>query len=411
MLSAPSIWQRPDGLRTTIRILSIFNSAAIHLVQSEDSPEANSHFLTQRGLEREEWAIAVVKGADNRSPRWRHLCVLAGLLVGFEGRGKQSVSATLRRKLENATVKAVNLALREGEASSELAGNSICMMLSHVFDLLRVSERANLNNDLLLPILIHAPFFSKEGLQHGYFLSTIDSDIVQIGGMTFDWSPKSSTYVQCQRMAIGPLISSLGALSRLTAFCVENVPNADLLSAMITDLSAFTRSLFVQWRQNKLSEIDITEESIHLTEKSLNATIPLLWRVLKSTMFAVIIVLRSLLGRVLGEDLMPAHSCKSPALMRLFSSLTTYSSTHSDSNAPNTARSILHLFATWIKRLFAIHLRVPFCHRHPVSISSASRGLPSGNTTIICRQHTTAPSRALSGSLLPEHDRTLYYSA
>lgn len=258
-----------------------------------------------------------MKGADHRSPRWRHLCVLAGLLLGFEGRGKQNVSVTLRRKLENATIKAVNLALQEGEASNELAGNSICMMLSHVFDLLRDSEKANLTNELLLPISIHAPFFSKEGLQHGYFLSTIDSDIVQIGGMTFDWSPKSSTYVQCQRMATGPLIASLGALTRLTAFCVENVPNADVLSAMITGLSAFTRSLCVQWRQNKLSEIDITEESIHLTENSLSATIPLLWRVLKSTMFAVIIILRSLLGRVLGDNLMPAHSGKSPALTRL----------------------------------------------------------------------------------------------
>lgn len=245
------------------------------------------------------------------------MCVLAGLLAGFEGRGKQSGSVTLRRKLENAAVKAVNLALQEGEASNELAGNSICLMLSHIFDLLRDSEKADLTNDLLLPLLIHVPFFSREGLQHGYFLSKIDSDIVQKGDMMFDWSPKSSTYVQCQRMATGPLISSLGALSRLTAFCVENVRNADLLLTMITDLSAFTRSLCVQWRQNKLSEIDVTEESIHLTENSLSATIPLLWRVLKSTMFAVIIVLRSLLGRVLGEDLMPAHNGKLPALTRL----------------------------------------------------------------------------------------------
>lgn len=259
-----------------------------------------------------------MRGADDRSPRWRHLCVLAGLLIGFEGRGKQRISASLQSNLENATVKAVNLALQEGEASNELAGNSIGMMLSHVFDLLSDSEKMNLSNDLLLPILIHAPFFSKEGLQYGYFLSTIDSDVVQRGGMKFDWSPKSSTYVECQRMTTGPLIASLGSLSRLTAFCVENVPNTDLLSTMVTDFSAFTRSLCVQWRQNKLSEIDITEESTYLSEESLRATIPLLWRVLKSTMFAVVIVLRSLLGRVLGDSRMPADSGKSlVAFMRL----------------------------------------------------------------------------------------------
>ena len=310
LLSAPSIWQRPEGLRTTIRLLGIFNSAAIHLVQLEDSVDLNCHFPTQRELGREEWAVAVVKGADDRSPRWRHLCVLAGLLIGFEGRGKQSISTSLRRKLESATVKAVNLALQEGEASNEVAGNSIAMMLSHIFDLLSDSEKTNLNDNLLLPVLIHAPFFSKEGLHYGYFLSTIDSDVVQRGSMKFDWSTKSSTYIQCQRMTIGPLMASLGSLSRLTAFCVENVSSADLLLSMITDLSAFTRSLCVQWRQNKLSEIDITEDSTYLSEESLKTTIPLLWRLLKSTMFAVVIILRSLLGRVLGDSRIPAESGK-----------------------------------------------------------------------------------------------------
>ena len=317
LLSAPTIWQRPDGLRTTIRILSIFNSAASHLIQSEDSPEVNRPFPRERGLGREEWAIAVVKGADDRSPRWRHLCALAGLLTGFERRGKQSISKSLRRKLESATVTAGNLALQAGEASDELAGNSICVMLSHAFDVLSDSEKSNLNNNLLLPILTHAPFFSKEGLQYGYFLSTIDSDVVQTEAIKFDWSPKSTTYVSCQRMATGPLIASLASLSRLTAFSVENVRNTDLLSGMIIDLSAFTRSLCVQWRQNKLSEIDVTEEPMYLSEESLKTTVPLLWRVLKSTMFAVVIVLRSLLGRVLSDNLISADAGKSLAIRRL----------------------------------------------------------------------------------------------
>ena len=247
-----------------------------------------------------------MKGADERSPRWRHLCVLAGLLIGFEGRGKRSVSNLLRRKLENATVKAVNLALQDGEFSDDLAENSICMLVSHVFDLLSDIEKANLNSNLLLPILIRALFFSREGLHYGYFLSTIDSDIVQRGGVKFEWSPNSSTYLQYRNMATGPLIDSLASLSRLTAFCVEHVPNAGLLLNMITDISSFTRSLCVQWRQNKLSEIDITEESMYLSEESLKTTLPLLWRVLKSTMFAIVLVLRPILGRVLGDNRVPA---------------------------------------------------------------------------------------------------------
>ena len=224
------------------------------------------------------------------------------MLIGFEGRGQGNIPSSLRKTLEGGTVKAVNAALQDGEAIADLAGNSIAVMISHIFDLLSDGERLNLNHDLLLPVLSRAPFFSKEGLHYGYFLSTMDSDIVQSTGEKFDWSLKSSTYVQCQRMTSGPLITSLGSLSRVTAFTVENVQNVDLLSNMTSDLSSFSRSLCVQWRQNKLSEIDITEESIYLSEETLRATLPLLWRVLKSSMFATVIILRSLLGRILEDS-------------------------------------------------------------------------------------------------------------
>ena len=310
LLSAPSIWQQPDGLRTTTHILSIFNSAANHLVQQDQKLPNPTSIAPQKGLDRETWAIAIVKGTDDRSPRWRHLCVLAGLLIGFEGQGRQSVSTSLRKNLESATVKAANLALQDGETAAGLAGDSVILMLSQVFDLLSFTEKLNLNHDLLLPLLYNAPLFSKSGLHSGYFLSTIDADIVQTQGSRFDWSSKSSTYVQCQRMATGPLIAALGSLSRLTAFSVERIQNMSLLSTMITDLAAFTRSLCVQWRQNKLSEIDVTEEAMFLSHETLEKTIPLLWNVLKSTMFAVVIILRSLLGRVLGDARMPAEGGK-----------------------------------------------------------------------------------------------------
>ncbi len=317
LLSAPSIWQQPDGLRTTIRILSVFNSAAIYLVKQEDIPVSSTSLATRGGLGKEEWAIAVVKGADDRSPRWRHLCVLAGLLIGFEGRGQQIISNSLRKTLESATVKAVNLALQEGEASTEFAANSIAMMVSHVFDLLSGGEKMTLSHDLLLPISYHTPFFAKEGLHSGYFLSTIDADVVQSAGNKFDWSPKSSTYVQCQRMATGPLTSSLGSLSRLIAFSVEQVENVELLFTMVKDLLAFTRTLCVQWQQNKLSEIDVTEEATFLSDETLRTTLPLLWRVLKSSMFAIVIILRSLLGRVLGDASMPTDGAPFMAIQTL----------------------------------------------------------------------------------------------
>ncbi len=305
LLSAPAIWNRPDGLRTTIRILSIFNSASLHLLQQEETPTFQESRPSSTRLAKEEWVIAVIKGADDRSPRWKHLLALGGLLLGLKGEYRQGLSTSLRMVLENAIVTAVNLALQEVELGDDLAANSIAVVLGYVYDLLSHGHKTEINYDLLLPKLVQGPYFSKEGLHSGYLFSTMDADVVQTNGSKFDWSTKSSTYVQLQRVVSGPLVSSLGSLSRLTAVSVEKVQNVALLAAMVDDLSAFTRSLCIQWRQNKLSEIDITEEATFLSDETLKISLPLLWRVLKSSMFAIVTILRSLLGRVIGDDRMP----------------------------------------------------------------------------------------------------------
>ena len=305
LLSASAIWSRPDGLRTPTRILSIFSSAGLQILKNETLLVPNA-FQSQVKLAKEDWIIAVIRGADDRSPRWRHILVLSGLLLGFEGRQQRGLSEPLRAKLRSAAVKALNLALEELKTVPEVAANSIVMTLSHVFSLLGDHEKTTINHDLLLPQLSRAPFFSREGLHLGYFLSMMDADIVEAPNKKFDWSTKSSTYIQIQRVASGPLVASLGSLSRIIAYSIDCVQNVDLLSTLIDDVSTFARSLCVQWRQNKLSEIDMNEESTHLSDETLRTSLPLIWRILKSSMFSIVVILRSLLGRLLGDSSMPA---------------------------------------------------------------------------------------------------------
>ena len=258
-------------------------------------------YPVREDLAKEEWVKAVVKGADDRSPRWKHMLVLGGLLLGFEGQDRHGLPPSLRRTVEGAIVKAGNLALEAAEEDGQLSTTTIAVVLSNVFDILDSHERSDINHERLLPLLIRTMFFTKGGLDWGYFLATLDADIIQTTDNKFNWSPKSSTYFQLQRMASGPLVGGLGALSRLTAFSVENVKTVDLLLAMTGNLFAFARSIGVQWRQNKLSEIDITEEGTFLHEETLSITLSPLWKVLKSTLFSVIVIQRSLLGRVLGD--------------------------------------------------------------------------------------------------------------
>ena len=305
ILSAPAIWQNPDGVRTSLQVLGTFNSASIQKLEQDDPNSSFSPHPAGEGLAHDEWVKAIVKGADDRSSRWKHLLLLSGLLLGFEGQGRHRLPLALRENLKSAIIKAANYALQDVKEEDGLDASTTAIVLSNVSDIISPAERSYLNHDLLLPILIRAIFFTKGGINWGYFLGTMDSDIVQTTNNKFNWSSKSSTYHQVQRMASSPLYNTIGPLSKLSAYCVENVKNISLLFSMISDLLAFSRSLNLQWQQNKLSEIDPTEEDEFLHEESVKSTIPLLWRVLKSVLFATIIIQRSLLGRVLGDWRLP----------------------------------------------------------------------------------------------------------
>lgn len=356
LLSAPAIWGRPHGLHTTVRVLSIFNSAGIQVVKNEESSFAPNNFSLRTNLAKEDWVIAVIKGADERSPRWRHLLALGGLLLGFEGQGRRGMSEPLRMKLESALVRALNLSLQEMESGDEVAVNSLIMTLCHVFSLLSEHEKNGINHDILLPRLSWAPFFSTEGLHYGYFLSTVDADIVEGASRKFDWSIKSPTYLQVQRISSSPLIASLGSLSRVIAYSVDHVQNLELLPTLIGDISSFTRSLGIQWRQNKLSEIDLKEESTYLSDETIRTSLPLIWRVLKSGLFSIVVILRSLLARVLedarihmdsGEDLLDFYKTE---VLKVLSSV------HGYTNAPYSQKLVFHLLSYGDECFFTVHV-------------------------------------------------------
>ncbi|KAF2456522.1 hypothetical protein BDY21DRAFT_322876 [Lineolata rhizophorae] len=267
----------------------------------------------------EEWVRAVVRGAEtDRAERWKHVLVLGGLLVGFESGVREEgeleeleeegiglLGAGLRSRLGEALVRAGNLALREG-GGAELGGMTVALVLNHAFPYLEDGEREAVEYDLLLPVLINATFFSSEGLQSAYFLGSMDLDVKQVPGKKFNWPKSSQSFNHVQRILSQPLMASLGPLSRLMAHAVENVRDSWLIQAATEDIAAFARSMLTQWRQNKLSEIDVSEEAVFLHGEALKETVPVLWRLLRSTMFAIVIILRAVVGRLIGDGTLAA---------------------------------------------------------------------------------------------------------
>ncbi|MCJ1246000.1 hypothetical protein MMC30_003204 [Trapelia coarctata] len=319
ILIAPAVWQSTNGVQTSFRILGVFNAASLRKIQQEDALQSQASLLAREGLRVDEWVKAVVQGADDRSPRWKHMLVLGGLLIGFERHNHHGLSSALRRNLGGAMVRAANLALQEVEGPNDESASVICIVLGYIFEILEDSENKQIDRDLLLPLLIESTLFSRNGLHWGYFLGSIDVDIIQDGSNRFNWSPQSSTYLQIKQMTSRPMIASLGSLSRLISLCVANVKDADRLIRMSDNISSFTRSLCIQWQQNKLSEVDAAEESRFLTELSLKSSLPLLWQILKSALFAVVVMQASLLGRVIGDGHMPVTQAPLIAIQTLHS--------------------------------------------------------------------------------------------
>lgn len=312
LLSAPSLWHEVQDLRACQRIFSVFYTAASQLSkQSISSPQIGYKPVTQ--LQREEWTKAVVKGADDQSPRWRHALVLGALLLGFEEKFKLSLPSHLRARLESALTKATNLALQRDDGEDHVGKHALAFVLNHTCEMLSDYNRTQLNYDLILPVLMGAVVSSREGLGHGYWLSIMDQDVVEGANSKFSWSARSRTYLVFQEMLGRPLIASLGPLSRLVADSVERVSDSTLLLLTIDRLTEFARNISISWRQNKLSEIDVSEEQDFLDPEAIKTTLPALWQVLRLSLFATVIILRAVMGRVLGDAVLASDS-KAPFL-------------------------------------------------------------------------------------------------
>ncbi|KUJ19096.1 uncharacterized protein LY89DRAFT_780114 [Mollisia scopiformis] len=302
LLTAPAIWTRVDGLQTCFRIISLYNTAAIHVRRNEleGPPKPHDAYQPRRGggIAADDWTTAVLKGLDDRSPRWQHVLVISGLLLGMEGQDRQSLSRNLKSTVENAMVSATNLALESPASGGILGSTSVVLALNHAFPLLSDYCRRDLNYDSLLMIMVKA-MTATEGYQEGYFLQAIDYDVKEVMGRKFDWSPRSASFRQIQKLASKPLITSMGPLSRLVAHAIENTTQPLRIIEAREHILAFTGNLLRKWSKNKLSEIDQSEEIDFLTPETLKVTFPMLWQVLKTAMLATLAILRAMIGRAL----------------------------------------------------------------------------------------------------------------
>lgn len=348
----------------------MFNTAAIAVLQNDTEEEAQIPHGRNRKIEREAWVKAVVEGADDKSPRWRHMLLLGGILLGFEGQNRQGLPWKIRTKLESALATAARLALEELVPDAGVDGHCVTMVLNYTFELLSDTERSKINYDLLLPVMIRSIYLSPEGLEGGYFLGAIDKDVVEVPGRKFRWAANSATFGYVSAIGSRPLVSALGPLSRLASHAVENVQDPKLVAQTVDYLADFVRTLMVQWRQNKLSEVDVTEEAEFLEPESLKTTIPTLWKILRNCLYSVVIVLRAVLGRTINDPALAAGSSKSHCSFFSHLILIVLSRCAISLNAipAYPPQSLLRIVSHWSKCVLAANICVLNSHRYPLTV-------------------------------------------
>ncbi|KAH6625041.1 hypothetical protein B0J18DRAFT_398235 [Chaetomium sp. MPI-SDFR-AT-0129] len=321
LLIAPAIWGRRDGMRTCYRIISIFNTAAIHVRRNElenaqnkaKQQKGNLGNVPQQqqqragsGLSANAWTAAVLKGADDQSGRWQHLLVFSGVLMGMEGNQRQSLSRGMRDTVERAVVTATNLAIRSRDPEPPAPSGPVALALNYAFPLLSEATRHGLDGDALVPVATRA-MLGGDGLQDGLFLAGIDQDVRQ-AEQRFMWEEVSPSYLHLRQLEQRPLISGLGPLSTLLAFAVQHARDAGVVHQLQDDLVAFTGRLLQHWQASKLSELDISEEKLFLTPETLDTTWQGLWHFLKKVMYAVVAVLHAVVARSLLDGRLMHHT-------------------------------------------------------------------------------------------------------
>lgn len=249
------------------------------------------------GVKSEAWARAVIKGADERSSRWQHLLVLAGILMGFEGDDRKSLSPGMRGTLEQAVVTAANLALRTLDREPPIARAAVVLALNWAFPLLSDMSKEAVDCDALLPIAVHA-LVGDAGLSGGLFLGPIAAD-VRVVGSRLEWPEASQSFAALRKFSSKPLVETAGPLSRIIAFAVERTRNHQLVLQTQSELLRFSANLLEQWKGVQLAEVEVGDEGAFLTAETIQVTWPALWRLLTNALFAVVAILRSITARSL----------------------------------------------------------------------------------------------------------------
>ena len=138
--------------------MGIFQTAATTILRHEKAESstdasrevrlASQSVVIGGNLSRDAWINSVVKGADERSLRWKHLLVIGGLILGYESQAQNGLTRSAKSTLHTAFTMALNAASIEVRDEDELGASTTTLVLNYIFPLLADADRARLAYDV-----------------------------------------------------------------------------------------------------------------------------------------------------------------------------------------------------------------------------------------------------------------------
>ncbi|KIH90595.1 peroxisomal membrane protein [Sporothrix brasiliensis 5110] len=353
-LTAPAIWgplagpaataSSESAAQTCFRVVSVFNTAGLH-VRRHELEEAAAHraglagsAAYRRGVKEdrrpgsEDWARAVAQGADGKSPRWRHLLVLVGVLLGLGGGDKTSpqkqaqtqetLSRSRRAALEQGVVAAANLALAEHHHPEDpehaVSRYAVVMGLNYALSLLSEHARANLQTDALLPAIadvLAGPF----GFDGGRIVEAVARDpLVSLQpppNSGLHWPEASGSFQHLRRRETQQalsIVASAGPLATMAAFAVERAASPQAVLVVLDALLALADSAGARWTAARILHrpalAPAEGAAALLSAETAQTTWPLLWQHLKKILYTAAVVLQAIVGRSLLDRALASDS-------------------------------------------------------------------------------------------------------
>lgn len=149
-------------------------------------------------------------------------------------------------------------------------------------------------------MVVRSIYYSAEGFQSGYFLSKIDNDVVKHDGK-LAWPSKSNSLLELQQRLARPLFTSMSSVARLAGSALRESRDLRTIHTFLDRLADFAHTLTAQWKRNRLSQISQIDEAVMIDAQSRRTTIPVVWQLLKLSLFTTTLILQELATRLIQD--------------------------------------------------------------------------------------------------------------